>query len=132
LCVRDFPSLVRIALAYDGERVRMEAEGELLAEERLDEAGRRRLTAAVTQFLLASEDAERLTRSGPLTLVGDGRAARFQDRAEGYVSAHSRSSRDALEAAAATGLDERRFRSNVSIAGLPAWAEDELIGGRVR
>ncbi|MPV50560.1 MOSC domain-containing protein [Pseudactinotalea sp. HY160] len=132
LCVRDFPSLVRLRLGHAAGRVRLEAGGEVLAEERVDDAGRLRLTAAVTRFLAGTEDADRLERFGPLTLVGDGRSARFQDRPQGFVSAHSRSSRDALAGAMGTDLDERRFRSNVSVAGLPAWAEDDLIGRWVR
>lgn len=135
-CLRDFPSLARLRLDYADATIRLEADGEVLAEERLDDAGRLRLTAAVTRFLAGTGDAERLDRSGPLTLVGDGRTACFQDRAEGYVSLHSRASlnalEDAIEDGPPAGLDERRFRSNVSISGLPRWAEDELIGRRLR
>jgi len=29
-------------------------------------------------------------------------------------------------------VDERRFRSNIAIEGLPAWAERDLVGRRVR
>ena len=97
LCVRDFPTLVRLRLTYTDHTVRLETDGDLLAEERVDDAGRLRLTAAVTRFLAATADAERLERSGPLTLVGDGRTARFQDRAEGYVSVHSRASLAVLQ-----------------------------------
>src|SRR5699024_10478944 len=150
LCVRDYPALTRLHLEYRAPgagaqdsasgraaanvpgtggapaggagagstpvdptagpgTVRLTTDGELLVEAGLDAAGRQR----------------------PLALVGDGRTARCQDRARGYVTVHSRSSLDALEGAVGMGLDEVRFRSNIAVEGWPRWSEEQLIGARI-
>ncbi len=134
LCVRDYPALTRLALDYTGGEVLLRADGEVLAQERLDDGGRAGLVSAVTEYLLATPDGARLARAGhlPLSLVGDGHTATFTDRPRGFVTAHSRSSLAALGEAVGTVLDERRFRSNIALAGLDAWAEDELVGRQVR
>lgn len=113
--------------------VRLSAGGELLVEAGLDAAGRQQLAEAVTTYLLDTPDGARLRRAGhlPLTLVGDGRTARFQDRARGYVTVHSRSSLEALEGAVGMGLDEVRFRSNIAVEGWPRWSEEQLIGAQI-
>src|SRR5699024_1714168 len=113
--------------------VRLTTDGELLVEAGLDAAGRQQLVEAVTAYLLDTPDGARLRRAGhlPLALVGDGRTARVQDRARGYVSVHSRSSLDALEGAVGMGLDEVRFRSNLAVEGWPRWSEEQLIGARI-
>lgn len=135
LALMDFPSLARVRLDYDAanRRVRMGADGRVLAEAPLDDAGRRELEAAVTAFVEASTDARRLQRPGvlPLRLVGDGVTSRFQDRARGYVSLHGAESVAELDAAVPAPVDSRRFRSNIVVTGAGAWAE---LGwsGRVR
>lgn len=127
LSLQDFPALAALRTRYDDERarVRIEHAGAVLVEAALDEAGRAELTDAVTAFVLATPEGRRLGRPGrlPLVLVGDGETSRFQDRARGYVSLHSRESADALAEAAGTGIDDRRFRSNIVIDGVDAWAE---------
>lgn len=163
LCVRDYPALTQLTVELlapvagsasfgspgnpamperpaaptdDGGRVRITADGLPLIEAGLDEAGRSALVEAVTEYILDSPDGGRLRRPGhlPLTLVGDGRTARFQDRARGYVTVHSRSSLSGLEEVMgmAAGLDEVRFRSNIAIEGLEEWAEEDLIGAQIR
>ncbi|WP_345750278.1 MOSC domain-containing protein [Microbacterium rhizophilus] len=133
LSLMDFPSLARVRLDWDGRRLRLEVDGAPLAEEGLDAEGRRRLSEAVTGYVLGTPDARRLRASGrlPLTLVGDGETSRFQDRARGFVSAHSASSVAALDALVDAPVDDRRFRSNIVIQGVDAWAELEWAG-RVR
>lgn len=132
LSLQDFPALAALRTHYDDERrrVRIEHEGASLVDAALDEAGRAELTDAVTAFVLATPEGRRLGRPGrlPLVLVGDGETSRFQDRARGYVSLHSRGSADALAAAAGTGIDDRRFRSNIVIDGVDAWAELDWQG----
>ena len=54
-----------------------------------------------------------------------------QDRPRGFISAHGRGSLIALSEAIGADLDERRFRSNIAVDGLDAWAELEWAG-RVR
>lgn len=145
LCVRDYPMLTRLGLEYvapsggddsasSAGRVRLWADGAVLVEAGLAQQGRRRLAAAVTDFLLAGPDGARLRRAGhlPLSVLGDGLTARFQDRARGYVTAHSRASLTALEGAVGLGLDEVRFRSNIAIEGMAEWAEEDLLGTPLR
>jgi uncharacterized protein YcbX len=53
--------------------------------------------------------------------------SRFQDRPRGFVSLHSEESVAALGEASASvtdaPVDDRRFRSNIVIDGVPAWTE---------
>jgi uncharacterized protein len=137
LALMDFPALARVALLFDADadaqRLRLSADGVVLAEAGLDDAGRRELEEAVTAFVQASPDARRLEKEGvlPLRLVGDGVTARFQDRARGYVSLHGAASVDDVDAAVAAPVDSRRFRSNIVVSGAGAW--DELgWSGRIR
>ncbi|RAZ32950.1 MOSC domain-containing protein [Microbacterium sp. SMR1] len=135
LALMDFPALARVALQFDADArwLRLSADGVVLAEAGLDDAGRRELEEAVTAFVQASPDARRLEKEGvlPLRLVGDGVTARFQDRARGYVSLHGAASVEDVDAAVAAPVDSRRFRSNIVVSGAGAW--DELgWSGRVR
>lgn len=132
LALQDFPSLAALTLTYDHDALRvMISNGDrMLVDAGLDPEGRAALEAAVTQYVLESPDAARLRRPGrlPLVLAGDGERARFQDRARGYVSAHSTASVAALGTALDQPIDDRRFRSNVVISGTPAWDELEWNG----
>lgn len=132
LALQDFPSLAALRTTYDDStrRVRIEHGGVVLVESTLDSDGRGELSAALTEFILATPDGRRLQRPGrlPLVLVGDGETSRFQDRARGYVSVHSRASVDALGDALGESIDDRRFRSNVVIDGIGAWSELDWAG----
>ncbi|GAA4765136.1 MOSC domain-containing protein [Microbacterium gilvum] len=136
LALMDFPSLARLDLAYDhaARRVTISAEGAVLVDAGIDDAGRRAIADAVTEFMRSTPDGRRLDRAGrlPLAVVGDGAGSRFQDRARGFVSLHGRGSVEAVDAAiTGASVDDRRFRSNIVVDGLPAW--DELgWRGRVR
>lgn len=132
LALQDFPSLARLSVAYDDaeRRVRVARGSEVLVEAGIDEPGRRLVVDTVTQYVLSSPDAARLHAPGrlPLVLVGDGVTSRFQDRARGFVSVHTRESAEALDAALPASVDDRRFRSNVVIAGAAAWSELDWSG----
>lgn len=131
------PGLARLQVRFD-ERTRRVTIGlgaQVIADEALDAAGRMRLVAAITDYVLGLEvnplrgEPSRL----PLRLVGDGATPRYQDNQAGQVTLHSRESLAA--AAAALGdaqLSEVRFRHNIAIEGVPAWTEQTWIGGRVR
>ncbi|MGM1018163.1 MAG: MOSC domain-containing protein [Actinomycetota bacterium] len=127
LSLQGFPTLAALRTSYDEQlrRVRIEHNGSVLVDAGLDDDGRAELSAAVTDFILAGDDARRLRRPGllPIVLVGDGVTSRFQDRAPGYVSVHSRGSTTALGDALGLEIDDRRFRSNVVIDGVDAWSE---------
>jgi uncharacterized protein YcbX len=135
LSLMEFPSLARLTLSFDGtaQRARIDANGMLLAEASLDDAGRRELEAAVTAFVEGSPDARRLQGDGalPLRLVGDGRIPRFQDRARGFVSLHGSASVAAVDATVDAPVDDRRFRSNIVVHTSDAW-EELMWAGSVR
>lgn len=129
LALQDFPAVAALRTSYDDDRrlVRIEHAGSVLVEGGLDEAGRADLADAVADFVLATPEGRRLRRPGrlPLVLVGDGMTSQFQDRARGYISVHSKESVTALGDALRMTIDDRRFRSNIVIEGVPAWAELE-------
>jgi uncharacterized protein len=131
------PGLARLNVRFDeaGNRLRIALGNVVLADETLDDAGRQRLVAALTQYVQSLDEnplkdhPERL----PLKLVGDGVAPRYQDNEAGQVTLHSRES--LASAGAALGdanLDESRFRHNIVIEGVSAWQEQAWAGGRVR
>ena len=128
LSLQDFPSLAMLRLTFNEQtqRVAVRSGGDTLVDAGLDETGRDELRDAITEFVLASPEGRKLSREGrlPLTLVGDGELARFQDRPRGYVSVHGTASVAALGAALGMEIDDRRFRSNIVIAGLEP--NDEL------
>lgn len=132
LSLQDFPALAALRTSYDDltQTVRIEHDGSVLVEAGLDDAGRTALTDAVTDFVLATPEGRKLRRPGrlPLVLVGDGVTSRFQDRARGYVSVHTRSSVEVLGGALGLGIDDRRFRSNVVIDDAAPWSELEWAG----
>lgn len=139
LAVQDSPSITPLRLVFDetAQRVRIEHPasegGAVLVEAGLDEAGRALLCDRVAEFVLATPEGDRLREPGrlPLVLLGDGRTAQFTDRPRGFISVHGRGSVLALGEALGQDVDERRFRSNVAVDGLPAWEELQWAG-RVR
>ena len=131
------PGLARLAVAFDHRalRLRISLDGTVLADEGLDEVGRKRLCAALERYVEGlvenplSGHPERL----PLRLVGDGITPRYQDSVEGQATLHSRESLAAVAAAIDdSALDEVRFRSNIVIEGVKAWEEHEWFGRRIR
>lgn len=145
LCLQDFPTLARLRVDFDGRTLTFRDRTDndaVVVSAGLDQAGRREICDALADWILAGPDAKRLGRPGrlPLELVGDGESARFQDRPRGFISLHSEESvREVEQANGEVPLDDRRFRSNVVIDGVPArteldWAADntDLTVGVVR
>jgi uncharacterized protein YcbX len=127
------PGLARLSLRYDDAKrhLSLSLDGGLLVEAGLDEDGRARFAEAIAAVIRTLPESVDLDRPGrlPLRLVGDGVTPRFQDRQGGFVTAHGRASLEALSVALSDpGLDERRFRSNIAIEGLDAWAEHGWSG----
>ena len=131
------PGLARLAVKLDHAKRRLSIalDGEILADEALDDAGRSKLAAAVERYVVGltenplTSHAERV----PLRLIGDGVTPRYQDNQQGQVTLHSRESLEAVAAALKTpGLAESRFRSNIAIEGVSAWEEQDWMGRRVR
>jgi len=131
------PGLARLRTHYDHDARLLQirdGEGELACE-RLDDAGRKRLAAAVERYVLGLSEnplaghPERL----PLRVVGDGETPRFQDSDKDFVTLHGRASLAALaEAVEAPEVSEVRFRSNIAVEGLAAWEELAWAGRLVR
>src|SRR4051812_45510034 len=131
------PGLARLRPSFDaqGQRLRIALGDSVLADEALDESGRKRLAEAVEEYVLGLGEnpltghPERL----PLRLIGDGLTARFQDREVGYITLHGRASLASLrEAIGDPDLSEVRFRSNVAVAGFEAWEEQGWLESLVR
>lgn len=131
------PGLARMQVRFDErtQRLSMSVGERRLADEALDERGRRRLVEALTDYVQSLEEnplrahPERL----PLKLVGDGATPRYQDNEAGQVTLHSRASVGAAGAAFdAENLDERQFRHNIVIEGAQAWEEQAWVGGALK
>jgi len=135
LALMDFPSLARVSATFDAEaqRLSLRAEGRLLADAAIDDAGRAQLEEALTAYVATTPEAKNLQREGalPLRLIGDGRTSRFQDRARGFVSLHGSASVGEVDATVHAPVDDRRFRSNIVVSGAAPWAELDWRG-RVR
>ncbi len=130
------PGLARLDVQLDraAHRLRIRLDGAVIADEALDDDGRRRLCAALEAFVLTLADnplaghPERL----PLELIGDGVTPRYQDNEGGQATLHSRESLAAVAAATGDpGLSEARFRSNIAIEGVSAWEEQDWMGRRL-
>lgn len=131
------PGLARLNVRFDERRQRlsMHLGSSLLADEALDDAGRRRLVDALcshVQSLDVNPLRDQPSRL-PIKLVGDGSTPRYQDNEAGQVTLHSRASVAAVAGAAGhADFDERRFRHNIVIDGVNAWDEQGWVGGRLR
>ena len=131
------PGLARLDVRLDHRsmRLRLACDGTLLAEDALDERGRKRISAALQNFVLALAEnplAGHPERC-PLRLIGDGVRPRYQDNEAGQVTLHSRESLAALAGASGDEtLDERRFRTNIVIEGVHPWAEQGWVGRAIR
>jgi uncharacterized protein YcbX len=137
LALVNTPGLARLRVNFDADAMRLSlhADDLLLADEALDAAGRRRLCEVVADFAMSTRPNGLDGHPGrlPLRLVGDGRMPRYHDSPAGKVSLHGRESLVALGAALDDpALDERRFRSNVAVDGIKAWAEHGWEGRTLR
>lgn len=131
------PGLARLHMRFEAEalRLRISVASTVLADEGLNHAGRKRLAAAVADYVLTLAEnplaghPERL----PLRIIGDGITPRYHDAETGQVTLHGRGSLQALTAALANAeVSELRFRSNIALEGLEAWEEQSWIGRKVR
>lgn len=131
------PGLARLKLRFDHRqcRLRFTSGDEIVVDEALDDAGRKRIAAAIQDYVLRLADNPLASHPDrlPLRLVGDGVTPRYQDDRAGLVTLHSRESLAALAATAGSpGLSEIRFRSNIAIEGVQAWEEQSWVGCRIR
>jgi len=131
------PGLARLHVRLDPRALRLHIsfEGTVLVDAALDDAGRKKISAAVADFVLKLDEnplslhPDRL----PLRVVGDGITPRYQDNGAGQVTLHSRESLAAVATAIGDAhLSEQRFRSNIVVDGLAAWEEQAWVGKRIR
>ncbi len=131
------PGLARLQLTFDHKKLRLRiASGrEVVVEETLDDAGRKRIAAAIEGYVLNLPENPLASRPDrlPLRVVGDGITPRYQDDRGGFVTLHSRESLAALAATAnSRDLSEHRFRSNIAIEGVEAWQEQTWVGRKIQ
>jgi len=130
------PALARLQLEFDHEKLalRIELAGEVLADEALDDPGRKRIASAIQEYVLALDENPLASNPDrlPLRVVGDGVTPRYQDQAAGYVTLHGRASLASLAAVTTPDLSEHRFRSNIVVHDLDAWEEQTWIGRSVQ
>jgi uncharacterized protein len=131
------PGLARLDTRFDAtsRKLRISCNGDVIADECLDESGRRRLEAAVERYVLGLPDNPLAghPERRPLRLIGDGITPRYQDSQQGQITLHSRESLGAVATALTDPkLDEGRFRSNVAIEGVGAWEEQTWLGRKLR
>jgi uncharacterized protein YcbX len=131
------PGLARLELRFDHKTLglKITSRNKVIVDEELNDSSRRRMATAIEKYVLGlaenplSAHPDRL----PLRLVGDGVTPRYQDNPAGFVTLHTRESLAALAAAAnAPDLSELRFRSNIAVDGVAAWAEQAWIGRKLR
>jgi hypothetical protein len=130
------PALARLRARFDEatSRLSIALDGVTLVEADLDEGGRARIAAAVTEYVIGLDESPMQDRpeSAPLHLVGDVGVPAFHDRTALHVTVMGRASVDALTAAAGSEVDERRFRMNVVLDGLEPWEELDWVGHSIR
>ena len=132
------PGLTSLQLKFNHEtlRLRIRLADEVLLDEVLDAAGRRRFAATIEQYIVGLEEnpVSSPTDRFPLRVVGDGITPRYQDREPGYTTLHGRRSLAALAAAVAESpeVSEHRFRSNIAVDGPDTWEEQRWIGRNLR
>lgn len=121
-----FPELARLKtrLADDGVTFHIGDAHGFGVETRLDTAQGRE---ALERFLQAFLGEEAPGKLRVLSAPGH----RFMDHPQGHVSVINLASVRALGEAIDAEVDPLRFRANIYIDGLPAWAEDDLVAGAI-
>ena len=136
LTLKNAPGLARLAASLDehGARLSVTLDGATLVEAALDEAGREQIAAAVGEYIATLDEnplRDRADRT-PLRLAGDPTTPSLADHTSRHISVIARASIEALAEAMHAEVDERRFRGNVLLDGVDAWAELEWVGRTLR
>jgi uncharacterized protein YcbX len=131
------PGIARLSAQYSPHtrRLRISLDDQVLADHAVDGDGRKALAAAVEAFVmtLPENPLSNHPERRPLQLIGDGSTPRYHDSQAGEITLHSRESLAQVAAAVGTSaLEESRFRSNIAIDGVPAWAEQDWLGRKLR
>ncbi|WP_346016772.1 MOSC domain-containing protein [Chroococcidiopsis sp. CCMEE 29] len=133
----DWPALAALDCRYDPQTavLTVKRQGvELLAAETNTPTGRDRIGAFFTGYLAAiyPSQAARHPDRAPLRLVGDCTGTtRYPDREPVHLSLVSQATLDQLSVTTGKIIDVRRFRPNVLLEGVPAWAELAWVGQEI-
>lgn len=134
----DWPGLAALDCHYDPQTsvLTVKRKGvELLVAETNTSAGRYAIGAFFTGYLAAIHPSQsaRHPERAPLRLVGDGSGTtRYPDREPVHLSLVSQATLDKIGEAVDAGVDVRRFRPNVVVEGVPAWAEFDWVGQQIQ
>jgi uncharacterized protein YcbX len=135
LALINTPGLARLTVAFDerAARLRLSLANRLLADEGLHSEGRKRIGAALADYVIGLDPNPLADhpRRLPLRLIGDGHTPRYHDEEAGRITLHGRSSLKALEDAIGADVSEVRFRSNIALEGLFAWEEQDWVGRKI-
>lgn len=132
------PGLAKIRLSFDhaAQHLRIGLGDQTLFDGVADPPGRAQLAASIERYVLGLEVNPLASRKDrlPLRVVGDGITPRYQDREPGFTTLHGRGSLGTLATVfdEAPAITELRFRSNVVVDGIDAWAEQRWVGRALR
>ena len=121
------PALARIESAFDVDRweLTLTVDGQVVAEGSIrTEAGREAIEEAVAEIL--GPDLPRQPR------LIDGGGVQFTDQSKPLVSIINLASVADIGTQIGAELEPIRFRGNIYVDGMPAWAENDLIGKRLQ
>ncbi len=107
---------------------------ELLVAETNTSTGRDRIGAFFTGYLagIYPSQSSRHPDRAPLQLVGDGNGTtRYPDREPVHLSLVSQATLDQISEVVGDRVDVRRFRPNVVLEGVSAWAEFNWVGQEI-
>jgi uncharacterized protein YcbX len=129
----DWPGLAALACHYEPSTgvLTVKREGaELLVAETNTPTGRYAIGAFFTGYLAAIHPSQsaRHPERAPLRLVGDGGTTRYPDREPVHLSLVSQATLDQVGEAVGKLVDVRRFRPNIVLEGVSAWAEFDWVG----
>jgi hypothetical protein len=136
VALKTTPGLTRLDVRLDTEasRLSIRLDGETLVETTLDAAGRERIAAAMTNYVLTLDESPLRDHPerAPLRLIGDLARPVITDRAPTHISVIGRASIEALAGALGAEVDERRFRANVIFDSAEPWEELGWTGRPLR
>ena len=121
-------ALARLRTRYD------DASRTLVIAEAGREAARGHLATAEGRLAIEAFFRRYLPRElrGPPKLLAAPEGFRFTDSRRGFVSLINLASVAAIEELVGAPVDPLRFRGNLQIEGLPAWAEFDLVGRELK
>lgn len=129
LVLMRFEALARLETAYDDttHRLTIREKGQVRASGDVrTESGRAIIERFFEEFLTGA-------LRGPVKLIAAPQGHRFMDSRSGFVSILNRATIDAIAAMLGrASLDPLRFRGNVLVEDWPAFAENDLVGRRIR